>query len=111
MHIRRIGVRLSLYRKRHPGCAGSRPRWVGFSPTYLRNATAFGVSPRLRGDVVVNNLVGHAVTTGHILIMSDGTPWRPLVHVEDICHSFLKILEAPRHLVHDQAFNVGSIRD
>jgi nucleoside-diphosphate-sugar epimerase len=82
-----------------------------FSPTYLRNATAYGVSPRLRGDVVVNNLVGHAVTAGEILIMSDGTPWRPLVHVEDICLAFLRVLDAPRKLVHDQAFNVGCTRD
>jgi nucleoside-diphosphate-sugar epimerase len=82
-----------------------------FSPTYLRNATAYGVSPRLRGDVVVNNLVGHAFTTGEILIMSDGTPWRPLVHVEDICMAFIRVLEAPRDLVHDQAFNVGNRRE
>ena len=82
-----------------------------FSPTYLRNATAYGVSPRLRGDVVVNNLAGHAFTAGQILIMSDGTPWRPLVHVEDICLTFLRVLAAPRELVHDQAFNVGSTRD
>jgi nucleoside-diphosphate-sugar epimerase len=78
-----------------------------FSPTYLRNATAYGVSPRLRVDVVVNNLVGSAHTTGEILIESDGTPWRPLVHVEDIAGAFLAILSAPRELVHDQAFNVG----
>jgi nucleoside-diphosphate-sugar epimerase len=79
-----------------------------FSPTYLRNATAYGVSPRLRVDVVVNNLVGYAHTTGEILIQSDGTPWRPLVHVEDIAAAFLAVLHAPRELVHDQAFNVGS---
>jgi nucleoside-diphosphate-sugar epimerase len=79
-----------------------------FSPTYLRNATAYGVSPRLRVDVVVNNLVGHAHTTGEILIQSDGTPWRPLVHVEDIAGAFLAVLSAPRELVHDQAFNVGA---
>jgi nucleoside-diphosphate-sugar epimerase len=79
-----------------------------FSPTYLRNATAYGVSPRLRVDVVVNNLVGYAHTTGEILIQSDGTPWRPLVHVEDISAAFLAVLQAPRELVHDQAFNVGS---
>jgi nucleoside-diphosphate-sugar epimerase len=79
-----------------------------FSPTYLRNATAYGVSTSLRGDVVVNNLVGYAFTTGEILIMSDGTPWRPLVHVEDICAAFKAVLEAPRELVHNQAFNVGS---
>jgi nucleoside-diphosphate-sugar epimerase len=79
-----------------------------FSPTYLRNATAYGVSPRLRVDVVVNNLVGYAHTTGEILIQSDGTPWRPLVHVEDISRAFLAVLHAPRELVHNQAFNVGS---
>jgi nucleoside-diphosphate-sugar epimerase len=79
-----------------------------FSPTYLRNATAFGASPRLRVDVVVNNLVGYAETTGEILIQSDGTPWRPLVHVQDISSAFLAALHAPRSLVHDEAFNVGA---
>jgi nucleoside-diphosphate-sugar epimerase len=79
-----------------------------FSPTFLRNATAYGVSPRLRVDVVVNNLVGYAYTTGEVMIQSDGTPWRPLVHVEDIAAAFLSVLEAPRELVHDQAFNVGA---
>jgi nucleoside-diphosphate-sugar epimerase len=78
-----------------------------FSPTFLRNATAYGVSPKLRVDLVVNNLVGFAYTTGEILIQSDGTPWRPLVHVEDIGRAFLTVLEAPRELVHNQAFNVG----
>jgi nucleoside-diphosphate-sugar epimerase len=78
-----------------------------FSPTYLRCATAYGVSPRLRGDIVINNLVGHAFTTGQVRVESDGTPWRPLVHVEDFCHAFLAVLEAPREHVHDQAFNVG----
>jgi nucleoside-diphosphate-sugar epimerase len=79
-----------------------------FSPTYLRNATAYGVSPRLRADVVVNNLVGIAYTTGEVLLQSDGTPWRPLVHVRDIAAAFLAVLEAPRETVHDQAFNVGN---
>jgi nucleoside-diphosphate-sugar epimerase len=79
-----------------------------FSPTYLRNATAYGVSPRLRLDVVVNNLVGWAHTTGEIVLQSDGTPWRPLVHVEDISRAFLAALDAPRELVHDEAFNVGA---
>jgi nucleoside-diphosphate-sugar epimerase len=79
----------------------------GFSPTYLRSATAYGVSPRLRGDLVLNNLVGYAFTTGQVLIMSDGTPWRPLVHIEDISRAFLAALEAPLELVHDEAFNVG----
>ena len=80
---------------------------AGFSPTYLRNATAYGVSPRLRADLVVNNLVGYAHLTGDVLIKSDGTPWRPLVHVQDISAAFLAVLEAPRDAVHDQAFNVG----
>lgn len=79
----------------------------GFTPTYLRNATAYGFSPRLRGDVVVNNLVGVACATGEVLIQSDGTPWRPLVHVEDIARAFLAVLEAPAEIVHNQAFNVG----
>jgi len=78
-----------------------------FTPVYLRNATAFGMSRRLRADIVVNNLVGHAVTTGKVLLQSDGTPWRPLVHVLDISHAFEQALVAPRDVVHDQAFNVG----
>jgi nucleoside-diphosphate-sugar epimerase len=82
-----------------------------FTPTHLRNATAYGVSPRLRADLVVNNLVGFAYTTGEVLIASDGTPWRPLVHVEDICRAFLAILQAPRELVHNQAFNVGQTKE
>ena len=82
-----------------------------FSPTYFRNATAYGVSPRLRVDLVVNSLVGYAVTTGEVLIQSDGTPWRPLVHVEDICRAFLAGLHAPRELVHNQAFNVGQTEE
>jgi nucleoside-diphosphate-sugar epimerase len=79
-----------------------------FSPTYLRNATAYGLSPRLRADIVVNNFVGVAFTTGEVVIQSDGTPWRPLVHVEDISRAFLAVLRAPREAVHNQAFNVGS---
>ena len=82
-----------------------------FSPVFLRNATAYGASPRLRADVVVNSLVGFAYTTGEILMQSDGTPWRPLVHVEDIARAFLATLEAPRELVHNQAFNVGRSAD
>jgi len=78
-----------------------------FSPTYLRNATAYGASPRLRADLVVNNLAGFAFTTGRVLILSDGSPWRPLIHLEDISRAFLAILEAPRQAVHNQAFNVG----
>jgi nucleoside-diphosphate-sugar epimerase len=78
-----------------------------FSPTFLRNATAYGVSPRLRGDLVVNNLVGLAHATGLVLIKSDGTAWRPLVHIEDISRAFLAVLHAPRELIHNEAFNVG----
>lgn len=78
-----------------------------FSPTYLRNATAYGASPKLRADLMVNSLVGYAFLNGEVLIKSDGTPWRPLVHVEDISRAFLAVLEAPRELVHDVAFNVG----
>ncbi|MGH8202269.1 MAG: NAD-dependent epimerase/dehydratase family protein [Steroidobacteraceae bacterium] len=78
-----------------------------FSPIFLRSATAFGVSSRLRGDLVVNNLVGYACTTGDVLIKSDGMPWRPLVHIEDIARAFVAVLEAPRQLVHNEAFNVG----
>jgi nucleoside-diphosphate-sugar epimerase len=78
-----------------------------FSPVYLRNATAYGVSRRLRADIVVNNLVGHAITSGKVLLQSDGTPWRPLVHIRDIIHAFEVMLTAPRDLIHNQAFNVG----
>jgi nucleoside-diphosphate-sugar epimerase len=78
-----------------------------FSPTYLRNATAYGASPRLRLDIVVNNLSAVALTTGEVRLQSDGTPWRPLVHIEDISRAFAAVLAAPRELVHDQAFNVG----
>jgi nucleoside-diphosphate-sugar epimerase len=78
-----------------------------FSPVFFRNATAYGVSPSLRVDIMVNNLVGYAVTTGEVLIKSDGSPWRPLVHVEDICRAFLAALEAARPRIHNQAFNVG----
>lgn len=78
-----------------------------FSPTYLRNATAYGVSPRLRFDLVLNNLVAWAYTTGLVYLKSDGTPWRPIVHIEDISRAFLAVLAAPRELVHDEAFNVG----
>jgi nucleoside-diphosphate-sugar epimerase len=79
-----------------------------FSPTFLRNATGYGTSPRLRTDVVVNNLVGHAVTTGQVLLQTDGSQWRPLVHIADISRAFLAVLEAPRDAVHAEAFNVGS---
>lgn len=79
-----------------------------FSPTYLRNATAYGLSPMLRFDLVVNNLTAWAFTTGKVYLKSDGTAWRPLVHVEDIARAIIYTLEAPRNLVHDQAFNIGN---
>jgi len=82
-----------------------------FSPTFLRNATAYGVSPRLRFDLVLNNLVAWAVTTGRIHIKSDGTPWRPIVHIEDICRAFVAVLNAPRELIHCEAFNVGATEE
>ena len=78
-----------------------------FSPTYMRNATAYGLSPSIRIDLVVNNLTGFAYTTGEVLMKSDGSPWRPLVHIEDISRAFLAVLEADRDVVHDEAFNVG----
>jgi nucleoside-diphosphate-sugar epimerase len=78
-----------------------------FSPVYLRNATAYGVSRRLRADIVVNNLVGVALTTGKVLLQSDGTPWRPLVHIGDITNAFQACLTAPIGAIHNQAFNVG----
>ncbi len=79
-----------------------------FSPTFLRNATAFGPSPRMRFDIVVNNLTGYAWTEHEIRMVSDGTPWRPLVHALDICHAVSCSLEAPRDAVHNQIFNVGA---
>ena len=82
-----------------------------FSPTYLRNATAYGSSPRLRADVVVNNLTGVAFTRGEVRLQSDGSPWRPLVHAEDIARAFAAVLEAPRDVVHNHAFNVGRDED
>ena len=78
-----------------------------FTPTYLRNATAYGVSERLRGDLVVNNLTGFAVTTDKVFLKSDGSSWRPLVHIEDISRAFCVLMEADRAMVHDEAFNVG----
>ncbi|MFI5664028.1 NAD-dependent epimerase/dehydratase family protein [Streptomyces sp. NPDC051684] len=79
-----------------------------FTPVYMRNATAFGYSPRLRADIVLNNLVGHALLSGEVLVLSDGTPWRPLVHAADIARAFTAALDAPREAVHDRAFNIGS---
>lgn len=79
-----------------------------FSPTFLRNATAHGLSPRHRGDLVVNNLTAFAYATGEVLMQSDGTPWRPLVHIEDIARAFLGLLGAPREQVHGEAFNIGA---
>ena len=78
-----------------------------FSPTFLRCATAYGVSPRLRFDIVLNNLVAWAYTSGKVLLKSDGTPWRPIVHIQDITRAFLAVLDAPREVVHARAFNVG----
>jgi len=79
-----------------------------FSPTFLRASTAYGMSPRIRFDLVVNNLTAWAFTTGEVHLKSDGSPWRPLVHVEDICRAYVAILEADRQLVHKMAFNVGT---
>jgi nucleoside-diphosphate-sugar epimerase len=78
-----------------------------FSPTYLRNATAYGVSPRLRLDIVLNDLVAEAYTNGRVYIKSDGTPWRPIVHIRDIIAAIVAVLEAPREIIHNQVFNVG----
>lgn len=78
-----------------------------FSPTYLRNATAYGVSPRLRLDIVLNDLVAAAFTTGKVYIKSDGTPWRPIVHIRDIVNAIIATLQAPQDAIHNQTFNVG----
>lgn len=78
-----------------------------FSPTFLRNATVFGPSPRMRFDLVLNNLAGIAHTSGKIVMTSDGTPWRPLVHIKDLCNAFACVLQAPRDAVHNQKMNVG----
>lgn len=78
-----------------------------FTPTYMRNATAYGVSPRLRLDIVLNDLVAAAYTTGKVYIKSDGSPWRPIIHIRDIVSAVIAALEAPREIVHNQTFNVG----
>lgn len=82
-----------------------------FSPIFLRNATAFGVSPRLRFDLVLNNLTAWAFTTGKVLLKSDGTSWRPIVHIEDISRAFTALMEAPIEKVHNQAFNIARNED
>lgn len=84
---------------------------VDFSPVFLRNATAYGASPRMRFDIVLNNLCGTAATTGKIVMTSDGTPWRPLVHVLDICEAIACALETPREFIHGEVFNVGHDAD
>jgi len=78
-----------------------------FSPTYMRNATAYGASPRLRLDLVLNDFVASALTTGRILVKSDGTPWRPIVHIRDIIGAMLCVVEAPKSAIHNATFNVG----
>lgn len=78
-----------------------------FSPTYLRNATAYGASPRLRLDIVLNDLVAWAYTRGRVFIKSDGTPWRPIVHIRDIIAAILAVLDAPQEVIHNEVFNVG----
>ncbi len=79
-----------------------------FTPVFLRAGTAYGMSAKLRADLVVNNLVGYAFTTGRVTMKSDGMPWRPLVHIEDIARAYLAVIEAPREKVHNEAFNVGA---
>lgn len=82
-----------------------------FSPTYLRNATAYGASPRLRLDVVLNDLVAWAYTTGRVYVKSDGTPWRPIVHIRDIIAVIVSVLDAPRAAIHNETFNVGQTEE
>lgn len=80
----------------------------GFSPTFLRNGTVYGLSPRMRFDTVLNDLVGSAVATGKVILQGDGRPWRPVLHVEDVARAFQAVLEAPREAIHNQAFNTGA---
>ena len=82
-----------------------------FHPTFLRNATVYGISPRLRIDLVLNNLIAWALTSGKVVIKSDGTPWRPIVHVEDVANAFIAVLNAPSEVVHNQAFNIGQTQE
>lgn len=82
-----------------------------FHPTYLRNATVYGISPRLRIDLVLNNLIAWALTSGKVVIKSDGTPWRPIVHVEDVANAFIAVLNAPIDVIHNQAFNIGQTQE
>lgn len=82
----------------------------GFSPTFCRNGTVYGLSPRMRFDTVLNDLMGSAFTTGRVVLHSDGTPWRPVVHVQDVARAFQAVLEAPRALIHNEAFNTGADR-
>ena len=95
-------TRKSGRKKKSRGLAES-----SFSPIFLRNGTVYGVSPRLRVDIVLNNLVGWAFTTGKVRVYTDGTPWRPLIHVEDVCDAFTAAIEAPGQTIHNQVFHVG----
>lgn len=81
---------------------------AGFAPVFLRNGTVYGISPRMRFDTVYNNLMGSALATGRVVVMSDGTPWRPVIHVEDVSRAFIAVLEAPLDAVCGEAFNVGA---
>ena len=80
----------------------------GFSPTYLRNGTVYGVSPRMRFDTVLNDLVTQAIVSRRVVLHGDGTPWRPVIHVEDVARAFQAVLEAPVETIHDEAFNTGA---
>ncbi len=80
----------------------------GFSPTFLRNGTIYGLSPRMRFDTVLNDLVATAVTTGKVIVHSDGKPWRPVVHVQDVARAFMTVVQAPVEKIHNQAFNTGA---